>query len=122
MSAQSRVVIRFNHLPRIKRDATDKAGALVRAVGFEVERYVKQSFGTSPSPAGGPPGVDTGALRASIHTAQVSPLVVQVSDGVEYGVHLEFGTTRMAARPFMVPGLVWGAGEVLRIAREMSWV
>jgi len=122
MTAQSRVVIRFNHLPRVKRDASAKTGALIRAVGFEVERYVKQSFGSSPSPAGGPPGVDTGALRASIHTEQVAPLVVHVADGVDYGVHLEYGTSRMGARPFMLPGLVWGMKQVERFAKEMSWV
>lgn len=117
-----KVVVRFNNLPRIKSEADEKAGALVRALATECERYVKQSFGTSPSPPGGPPGVDTGALRASIHTESVNTLTQRISDAVEYGVHLEFGTTRMGgARPFMVPGLVWTAGQVVKVAEQMSW-
>lgn len=116
-----RVVIKFNNLPRIKADVDNKGGALVRAVAVECERYIKQSFGTSPSPPGGPPGVDTGALRASIHTEAVNALTQRIADAVEYGVYLEFGTTRMGARPFMIPGLVWVAGQVGKIAEQMSW-
>lgn len=119
---KSRVVIRFNHIPQARAKIEENASKLVRAVGFEVERYIKQSFGTSPSAAGEPPGVDTGALRSSIHNEVVDPLTVLVADAVDYGVHLEFGTTKMGARPFMLPGLVWGSGQVGRIAKEMSWV
>lgn len=117
----SRVVVRFNHIPGAKRATREQASALIRAVAFETERHVKQSFGTSPSPVGGPPGVDTGALRASIHVEMTDALTALVSDGVEYGVHLEFGTSRMGARPFMVPGLLWAAQNVARIARDMKW-
>jgi hypothetical protein len=117
----SRVVVRFNHIPEARRVSHQAASELVRAVGHEIERYVKQSFGNSPSAAGGPPGVDTGALRASIHVELVDALTVLVSDGVAYGVYLEFGTTRMAARPFMLPGLVWGMGQVRTIARRLEW-
>lgn len=119
----SRVVIKFNHLPRIKGQVDNKAGELISAVAFECERYIKQSFGTSPSPPGGPPGVDTGALKASIHTETVNALTRRVADAVEYGVYLEFGTVRNnhEKRPFMLPGLVWTAGQVGKIAEQMSW-
>lgn len=113
--------MRFNHLPGAKRATREQASALIRAVGLEAERYVKQSFGTSPSPAGGPPGVDTGALRASIHVEMTDALTALLSDGVAYGIHLEFGTTRMAARPFMTPVIPWAAQNVVRIARGMKW-
>jgi phage gpG-like protein len=117
----SRVVVRFNRIPAAKRDISAQASALIRALAFETERTIKQSFGTSPSPVGGPPGVDTGALRASIHVEMTDALTALVSDGVEYGAHLEFGTTRMGARPFMMPGLLWAAQNVARIARGMKW-
>lgn len=54
-----------------------------------------QSFGSSPSPPGSPPGVDTGFLRNSI--AAVSPealgtdLRAAFGTAVAYGRHLEFG-------------------------------
>ncbi len=51
--------------------------------------------------------VDTGALRNSVlsesHLEQ--PLLFIVQDGVEYGVFQEFGTSRIAAQPFMVPAI-----------------
>jgi hypothetical protein len=40
---------------------------------------------------------------------------------VAYGVYLEFGTSRMAARPFMMPALVWVSREAQRIARDIKW-
>jgi hypothetical protein len=65
---------------------------------------IKLSFGTSPSPPGGPPGVDTGALRASITWENTGPFERTISDGVEYGVELEDGTERNGGpRPFMRP-------------------
>lgn len=86
------------------QDADDALEALAR----EGERYVKQSFGMSPSPAGGPPGVDTGRLRAAIGVYKPAALqrVLHAGDP-EYGPMLEFGTRRMAARPFMAPTVVY---------------
>jgi phage gpG-like protein len=117
----SRVRVNFNRIKRTKRTLNDSASELVRAMGHETERYIKQSFGSSPSPAGGPPGVDTGTLRASIHVEMTDALTALVSDGVAYGVYLEFGTTRMPARPFMLPGLIWVSREAQRIARDIKW-
>jgi len=121
VSSQSRVVIHFNHLPRVKRDASAKTGALIRAVGFEVERDAKQSMGTSPSPVGGPPGVDTGELRASGHTEMIDALTALVEFSAAHAMHQEFGTSKMGARPFLIPALIRGAKQVERLAKEMSW-
>jgi HK97 gp10 family phage protein len=51
--------------------------------------------------------VDTGALRNSILSeSQMSgDLEFTVQDGVTYGVFQELGTSRMAARPFLVPAV-----------------
>lgn len=48
--------------------------------------------------------VDTGRLRASIH-AEIAPdgLSATVSDGVDYGVFVEFGTRFQRAQPFLHP-------------------
>lgn len=58
--------------------------------------------------------IDTGRLRGSLH---VSPWVAGnvryiVGDGVHYGIHLEYGTYKMQAQPFLRPAadevrLVW---------------
>lgn len=51
--------------------------------------------------------LDTGALRASIlsESSLVSDLSFVVQDGVEYGVHQEFGTSKMPAHPFLLPAV-----------------
>jgi len=64
---------------------------------------IRMSFGTSPSSPGAPPGVDTGTLRASIRWERAGQFARRIMDGVEYGVHLELGTEKMAPRPFMGP-------------------
>ena len=48
--------------------------------------------------------VDTGRLRASIHTFPTKPSnVITVSDGVSYGAFQEYGTSKMKAQPFIRP-------------------
>lgn len=92
-------------LQQLIRTTPQRADALLRAVATEIVGDIVQSFGTSPSPAGGPPGVDTGALRASMAWTP-DPAAAHrlfVHDGVVYGVWLELGTERMAARPFVAP-------------------
>jgi HK97 gp10 family phage protein len=49
--------------------------------------------------------VDTGALKNSMHTEKKSKDTYWVADGVEYGIYQEFGTSRMAAQPFLVPAV-----------------
>lgn len=75
-----------------------------------VERYAKTHMSPhGPSAPGEFPAVDTGRLRASI-THQVveedGDEVAYVGTNVEYARDLELGTSRVAARPFMVPSLV----------------
>lgn len=54
-----------------------------------------------PSAAGGYPNQDTGTLANNIETVQKKPLLVEVSSNAPYSSALEFGTSKMAARPFM---------------------
>jgi HK97 gp10 family phage protein len=56
-----------------------------------------------PSLPGQPPNNDTGLLADSIETVQVDPLKIEVSANAPYAVALEFGTSKMAERPFMRP-------------------
>lgn len=90
-----------------------------RAVGRAaavVQRGIVNSFGRSgsgggpigrvtniPSAPGSPPNVQTGHLRNSIAFNIKSPIRAAVGTNVEYGYWLEFGTTKMLARPFLRP-------------------
>lgn len=59
--------------------------------------------GHVPSRPGEPPNQDTGVLANSIETTQPSTLRVLVTSNAGYSAALEFGTSKMAARPFMRP-------------------
>lgn len=76
-------------------------------VAYLVESTAKDSMSgrESPSPPGEPPAVVTGNLRNSILAKAGSDGSREwwVRVGAEYGVYLEFGTAKMAARPFMRP-------------------
>jgi len=52
--------------------------------------------------------VDTGRLRNSINWSPqfFGATKYDVFDGVDYGIHNEYGTIRMAAHPFMRPALI----------------
>lgn len=59
--------------------------------------------------------VDTGRLRASIHLFPLAKgeTTYTVSDGVEYGIHQEYGTFNMQGTPFIRPAadevrVIWG--------------
>ncbi len=60
--------------------------------------------------------VDTGRLRGSI-TIDDSDLVrlqMRVGTNVLYGKWVEFGTRKMAARPFLFPAFFSKEGEIIR--------
>lgn len=51
------------------------------------------------------PNEEFGGLARNIETVQVEPFRVEVSSNAPYSVALEFGTSKMAARPFMSPAV-----------------
>jgi len=55
------------------------------------------------SAPGDPPAVDSGRLRQSIVALKVDQFRWRVGTNVEYALYLEFGTRRMAPRPFLRP-------------------
>jgi len=97
----------------------DKIDKSLLKAGYLVERDVKKSFGTSPSPPGGPPGIITGTLKRSIATRLV-PMNAQVGTNVVYARTLEFGYAprNLEARPFLYPALERNKVEITRILRE----
>jgi HK97 gp10 family phage protein len=79
-----------------------KAAAL--ASGVALQQQMKDTFtnaGPSPSAPGNPPAIDTGTLRRSIQVNQKADNSVEVGSNLEYARYLEYGTTKMAARPWL---------------------
>lgn len=107
-------------LDRIIAESPQRATDFVEATARMGQAHVMDSFGDdgSPSSPGGVPGIDTGALKNSISVTETGTLSRSISVGVEYGLPLEFGTTKMAARPFMLPMAVWLADQITPLWRE----
>jgi len=84
----------------------DASEALYRA-GLSLEKHAKRLC-----------PVDTGTLRASLHTVRIDAETVEVRDGVKYGKFLEFGTVNMNAQPYMRPAIYASENERLRIMAE----
>jgi HK97 gp10 family phage protein len=65
--------------------------------------------------------VDTSALRNSIlsESAMSGEMTFTLQDGVEYGIFQELGTSKMAARPFLVPAFEKWADKFLKAFEEL---
>lgn len=64
--------------------------------------------GHHPSLPGNAPAPDTGNLRASVHYTMVensNTIIGIVGSDVEYGKILEYGTSKIAPRPWLKPAL-----------------
>lgn len=79
----------------------------VGAQGIQVEAQISITTGAVSgknhvaSVPGEPPNNDTGVLANNIEAEIVGPLHARVSSNAPYSAALEFGTSKMAARPFM---------------------
>jgi len=102
------------HMRRLKTLSADAAkvankvvyvGAdMIRAEAFQsISRGAVSGKNHVPSAPGEPPNRDTGHLQSQIETSQPEFLVAQVTSSAEYAKDLEFGTSKMAARPYMRP-------------------
>lgn len=100
-------------LEQLARETNGKVDDLVASVALLCVAEIVDNFSNqSPSDPGTPPGVDTGTLKNAVNAQPVRKMVWAVRDGVDYGIHLEYGTMFMAARPFFLPA-------VMRTAKRM---
>lgn len=105
-------------MDRILATEPRKVQSWLRGFTADLNSQIMLSFGTSPpgrtysrgqgrvhvaSSPGYPPNVDSASLRNSMHWEQTGPLETTIYVGVEHGEWLEFGTSRIAPRPFMRP-------------------
>jgi hypothetical protein len=131
-----KVTLNDRKLKDLIRTAPDKAENAIQYAALDGQRYVMQSFGTGArgrtyrrrrkyhvaSAAGSPPAVDTGALKNSISIEKPARFRRYIVVGVEHGMHLEFGTVNMAARPFMRPMAEWLRGNMRRLFDDFAKV
>lgn len=119
----ARVRLDTRALDRRIRETPEQTSRFLEAAANAMNTEIVLSFGESVSTPGDPPGVDTGALRASMRVVKVQRLRFEIRDGVLYGIHLELGTEKMAARPFITPVFErWRRREFGRFARESGFL
>ena len=82
----------YNHFPRITAALRPAVGAIVQETLFAIETTAKIKV-----------PVDTGALRASIQSEMTGDTEGMVATDIEYSVYQEYGTSKMAATPYMTP-------------------
>lgn len=72
------------------------------------------------SKPGAPPLADSRQLDTNIETeiVSVNPPQVTVTSNAEYSVPLEFGTSRMAERPFMRPAVAVKRKDAIEVVRK----
>lgn len=95
---------------------------MIRAEAFQqISRGSVSGKGHVASKPGEYPKRDTGVLQAHLEAELVSPLVAEVRSAAPYSAALEFGTSKMAARPHMRPARDKKAPEIRRLfAKEID--
>lgn len=107
MSKDTTVVLDLRKLQQLERKLPGSVNKLNRELAFELEADIKTHFSSSsPSAPGQPPGIDTGNLRNSIQVRPYMGAIWRVWVDAAYGKPLEYGTARMAARPFVRPAVM----------------
>lgn len=103
------------HIARLRKlagpEATRIAGAIVfegadtiRAEAFRlVSAGSVSGAGHVASRPGEPPNRDTGVLQANFETARTGRLTAEFRSKAPYAAALEFGTSKMSARPYVRP-------------------
>lgn len=117
-----------SNIGQVSAQLHQRASQLVRKTAFGIEAAIKVSMAEpksgrqyglhQASAPGESPAIDTGALVNSIRT-EADGLSAVVGVGQEYGVYLEFGTVKMASRPFMGPAFERAEPEFQRGLKEL---
>ena len=105
------VVIRLDmtELEDLMKNLDPRARDIVRKVAFRAQGHMKMLA-----------AVDTGAMRNSIDTEFLNDgFTAHVGPHVEYAIYQEFGTHKMAAHPFVVPGLEKACRDYDDLVKEL---
>ena len=108
-------------------------GQAALAGAMQIETYVKLSMGEiksgrmygehQASAPGEPPAIDTGALVNSIiselQETTATSATAAAGTNMDYGAALEYGTPRVAARPFMRPAIDDHEAQIVNTVRTV---
>lgn len=88
---------------RIRRKTPSRIEWAKRRLHADIEHITAASVAKVVDAAVSLAAVDTGYMRASIHSVQLGRYHWQIRVGAFYGIFVEFGTRNMAAQPFLRP-------------------
>jgi hypothetical protein len=111
---------RFQEIQNENRNRMERAVRLVRNFAVRSISHKTGRYGPG-SPPGSPPYLRTGLLRRSVTTEVVDEsgkIIGRVGTAVIYAGYLERGTSRMAARPWLVVAQQNTASQVAAIFSE----
>jgi len=92
---------------------------MIRAHAFrEISRGSVSGKGHIPSRPGQFPNRDTGVLQGGLEVSRVDAVTAEVRSTAPYAAPLEFGTSKMAARPYMRPSRDAQADQIQRLFAE----
>lgn len=92
---------------RFAAKATRQTKQAVAEAALDIQRYAKRN---AP--------VRTGALRGSISIDFIKGLSAQVSAKMPYSVHVEYGTHKANAQPYMRPAAEKAKDKFYRMVKE----
>lgn len=96
---------------------TDNSGELLEALPEQIEQALTAIGLTAESYAKHDCPVDTGRLRNSItHAVDVGEQCAIIGSNVEYAAHVELGTSKMKARPYLRPAVADHGDEYKSLA------
>lgn len=95
---------RTSRIPNITSKTNFLLDQVAVSAAAQIQEYAANRMrGGGPSRPGRFPAVDTGLLRGTLSHKRIKALKAIVYSPIEYAPHLEFGTVKMAARPFLRP-------------------
>ncbi len=109
----AKIIVKYNKLPLLAARLPEAVDEIVRKTALDIEAEAKakmsgpkhgRMYGAHQASAPGEaPAVDTGKLKNAIRSEFPKRGKAIVNVAAEYGAALEFGTRKIAARPFMRP-------------------
>lgn len=131
-----RVVLTDNIIPQLRKRLPAAVDAVVQKTAAEVEKNAKEAMegpkhgrtyrvsktgkAHTASAPGEAPAIDTGLLHSSIMHYSEGVGKASVDVYADYGRDLEFGTRKMAARPFLRPAVEKAAKAFFEALRQLE--
>lgn len=130
----ARIVVKYDNFKRIAARFEDEVSRIVQSTAQAVSMnakslmrgvkhgrvYMRGKRRHIASKPGEAPAVDTGKLKGSIMVRMVTKHKAIVTPTAEYAYSLEFGTRRIAPRPFMRPSAEKAASVYFERMRRLE--